>query len=402
MDSVPSAPVSLVMSSNSEETPPAETSRLRRLREVLRFTPRSRRQLLRALIVTTIFVIFLAALATLFGITILQYTLAGFRLSSIVIVAAIGLTVIYGIRGFANFAYGDLMTLGAYVALFVNMNMALSLVWGAIVSFVVLALVGILLEVVIFARLEGRGPVPPIVASVGVGLIIQNGVRAVAGTQEWLYPVPASQDIVLIPGVGLHPVRGFLTLGVGLTLVFSAHVLLKYTNLGKAMRATADNLELAKATGIDTKRVTYAAWAVSCSFASIAGVLLGLGSALSPTVGFESLLLIFAAVIVGGIGSPYGAMLGGLLVGMSQEMSVPVLVWLERPDVLGLQFGANYKVAVPFIILILVLIFRPWGIAGRKPVFAPRAFFLERITRSLRERPVSSEAVAADREAGKS
>ena len=112
----------------------------------------------------------------------MQYTLAGFRLSSIVIVAAIGLTVIYGIRGFANFAYGDLMTLGAYVALFVNMNMALSLVWGAIVSFVVLALVGILLEVLIFARLEGRGPVPPIVASVGVGLIVQNGIRAVATT----------------------------------------------------------------------------------------------------------------------------------------------------------------------------------------------------------------------------
>src|SRR5437016_6898445 len=190
MDSVPSAPVSLVMSSNSEETPPAETSRLRRLREALRFTPRSRRQLLRALIVTTIFVIFLAVLATLFGITILQYTLAGFRLSSIVIVAAIGLTVIYGIRWFANFAYGDLMTLVSYVALFVNMNMALSLVWGAIVSSVALALVGVRLEVLIFARLEGRGPVPPIVASVGVGLIVQNGIRAVATTQQWIFRVP--------------------------------------------------------------------------------------------------------------------------------------------------------------------------------------------------------------------
>src|SRR5205814_10641260 len=85
---------------------------------------------------------------------------------------------------------GDLMTLGAYVALFVNMNMALSLVWGAIVSFVVLALVGILLEVLIFARLESRGPVPPIVASVGVGLIVQNGIRAVATTQQWIFRVP--------------------------------------------------------------------------------------------------------------------------------------------------------------------------------------------------------------------
>src|SRR5207247_2056242 len=149
------------------------------------------------------------------------------------------------------------------------------------------------------------------------GLVISSIVIVVAvcGMQHWLYPVSLGQDFVIVPGLGIHPIRGILTLSVGLILLVAAQVLLKYTNLGKAMRATADNLELAKATGIDTRRVTYAAWAVSCSFASIAGVLLGLGSALSPTVGFESLLLIFAAVIVGGIGSPYGAMLGGLLVG---------------------------------------------------------------------------------------
>src|SRR6184192_367443 len=367
----------------------------------LRPTARFRAQLARAGVVVLVVVGIFGTLTLAFGISVLQYALGGMVISSIVIVAAIGLTVLYGIRGFANFAYGDIATLGGYVALVLTFG-GISLVLGAIITFLLLAAFGVFLEFAIFSRLEGRGVVAPLVASVGVGLIIQNGIRAVAGTQKWLYPVTLGQYFVIVPGLGIHPIRGILTLSVGVILVVAAHVLLKYTNLGKAMRATADNLELAKATGIDTRRVTYAAWAVSCSFASIAGVLLGLGSALSPTVGFESLLLIFAAVIVGGIGSPYGAMLGGLLVGMSQEMSVPVLVWLERPDVLGLQFGANYKVAVPFIILILVLIFRPWGIAGRKPVFAPRAFFLERITRSLRERPASSETVAADREAGKS
>jgi len=365
----------------------------------LRPTRRFRRRLFQALIVTVLFLAFIGGLAVLFGTIILQYAVGGLVVSSIVIVAAIGLTVLYGIRGFANFAYGDLMTLGAYLALLLSLN-GLSLIWGAIVSFLVLAVVGVLLEVVIFARLEGRGPVPPIVASVGVGLIIQNGVRAVAGTQERLYPVPASQDIVLIPGVGLHPVRGILTLAVGLTLVFSAHVLLKYTNLGKAMRATADNLELAKATGIDTKRVTYAAWVVSCSFASTAGVLLGLGTALNPTMGFDIILLIFAAVIVGGIGSPYGAMLGGLLVGLSQEMSVPFLLWLERPDVIGLQFGTAYKVAIPFIILFVVLIFRPWGIAGRRPAFARRSYFIEQIARLLGERR-GSESPTGEANGGK-
>src|SRR5438445_3427234 len=349
----------------------------------IHLTAAVRRQILRGLIVVAIFITFVAVLAAIFGISILQYTRDGFRVSAIVIVAAIGLTLIYGIRGFANFAYGDLMTLGAYVALFVNLNARLSIVWGAITSFLVLILVGIVLEVLVFSRLEGRGPVAPIVASVGVGLIIQNGINAVASTDQWLYSIPVVGDVPIVPGLGINWIRDVTTFAVGFSFMASVHVLLKYTNLGKAMRATADNLELAKATGIDTKRVTYAAWAISCGFASTAGVLLGLGTAVTPTMGFDVILLIFAAVIVGGIGSPYGAMLGGLLVGLSQEMSVPFLVWLERPDVIGLQFGSAYKVAIPFIILIIVLIFRPWGIAGRRPAFARRSYFIERITRAL-------------------
>ncbi|TLZ66483.1 MAG: branched-chain amino acid ABC transporter permease [Methanobacteriota archaeon] len=396
MDSPRSANVSLDMSSVSEANPPAETPRLVRWREALRPTPRFRRQVLRAIIVAVIFLAFLAGLAALFGISILQYTLAGFRLSSIVIVAAIGLTVIYGIRGFANFAYGDLMTLGAYVALFVNMNLALSLIWGAIVSFLALAFVGILLEVLVFARLEGRGPVPPIVASVGVGLIIQNGINWGGTTQQWIFRLPAIAEIPIVPGIGFHWIRDFGTFVVGIGFMLSVHILLTYTNLGKAMRATADNLELAKATGINTKRVTYAAWALSCSFASTAGILLGLIGVLSPTMGFNVLLLIFAAVIVGGIGSPYGAVLGGLVIGLSQEMSVPLLIWLERPDVLHLEHSTAYKVAIPFIVMIGVLIFRPWGIAGRPPAFARRVFFMERITKVLGRRGDAREQVRGE------
>jgi len=396
MDSPPSANVSLDMSSVSEANPPAETPRLVRWREALRPTPRFRRQLLRAIIVATIFLAFLAGLAALFGISILQYTLAGFRLSSIVIVAAIGLTVIYGIRGFANFAYGDLMTLGAYVALFVNMNLALSLIWGAIISFLALAVVGIVLEVLIFARLEGRGPVPPIVASVGVGLIIQNGINWGGTTQQWIFRIPAITEIPIVPGIGFHWIRDFGTFVVGIGFVVSVHLLLTYTNLGKAMRATADNLELAKATGINTKRVTYAAWALSCSFASTAGILLGLIGVLSPTMGFNVILLIFAAVIVGGIGSPYGAVLGGLVIGLSQEMSVPLLIWLERPDVLHLEHSTAYKVAIPFIVMIGVLIFRPWGIAGRPPAFARRVFFMERVTQVLGRRGDATEPIKGE------
>jgi len=354
------------------------------------YSTRLRRQLVLAFVVAVIAVALFGILSVLFGVTILQYALAGFVVSSIVIVAAIGLTLLYGIRGFANFAYGDLMTLGAYIALFVALNLSVSVVWAALVAFGTLAVIGVFLEVLIFSRLEGRGPVPPIVASVGLALIIQNGIRAVATTQQWNYPVPAIQEIPIVAGLGIHPIRGIATLAAGMSFMLSAHILLKYTNLGKAMRATADNLELAKATGIDTKRVTYAAWAVSCSFASTAGVLLGLGTVVNPTMGFQVLLLTFAAVIVGGIGSPYGAMMGGLVIGLSQEMSVPLLLWLGQPDVIGLEHATAYKVAIPFMIMIAVLLVRPWGIAGRPPAFVRRVFILETAARALRSRSLPS------------
>ncbi len=365
-----------------------------------RLTASLRRQLLRGLIVALFFVAFVGTLAALFGVSILQYTLAGFVVSSIVIVAAIGLTLIYGIRGFANFAYGDLMTLGAYVALFVNLNAQLSIIWGAIVSFVVLASIGILLEMLVFSRLEGRGPVPPIVASVGVGLIIQNGINAIATTAQWNYSLPAVPDVQIVPNLGINPIRGIATLAIGFAFMLSSHLLLKYTNLGKAMRATADNLELAKATGIDTKRITYATWAISCAFASTAGVLLGLGGVVRPLMGFQVLLLIFAAVIVGGIGSPYGAMLGGFVVGLSQEMSVPFLIWLGRPDVIALDHSDAYKVAVPFIILIGVLLFRPSGIAGRQVAIAPRGVVTGAIARFLQSRRRRGQPVGETRKGG--
>jgi len=360
--------------------------------ERLRPTRRTRRQLIRAGLGVAIFVAFNALLVLLFGVNILNFTITGLSVSSIVIVAAIGLTLIYGIRGFANFAHGDIMSLGAYVALLVNAY-GVSLIWGAIVSFVVLALVGILLEILVFSRLEGRGPVPPIVASVGVGLIIQNGIRTIATTRPRIYPVEAVQQIPIVPGLGVHPISHLLTPGVGLLFVISAYVLLRYTNLGKAMRATADNLELAKATGIDTKRVTYATWAVSCSFASTAGVLLGLSTLLRPEMGFNVLLLIFAAVIVGGIGSPWGAILGGLVIGLSQEMSVPVFVWLGQSDVIGLSNATAYKIAIPFIVMIVVLILRPWGIAGRAPAFTGRVYFIENLARAMGRGPKSTQPI---------
>src|SRR6058998_3485251 len=146
---------------------PSRPNRRRPRWAALRPTPRFRRQLIQAGVVAVIAVAVVAALTFVFGIIILQYAMGGLVVSSIVIVAAIGLTVLYGIRGFANFAYGDIATLGGYVALVLTFG-GISLVLGAIITFLLLAAFGVFLEFAIFSRLEGRGVVAPLVASVGV------------------------------------------------------------------------------------------------------------------------------------------------------------------------------------------------------------------------------------------
>src|SRR5205823_12589077 len=121
-----------------------------------------------------------------------------------VIGGGVGLTGLYGIRAVAGYAYGRIAPLVGYAALVLTFG-GISLVLGAIITFLLLPAFGVFLEFAVFCRLEGRGVVAPLVASVGVGLIIQNGIRAVAGTQKWLYPVTLGQDFVIVPGLGIHP-----------------------------------------------------------------------------------------------------------------------------------------------------------------------------------------------------
>ncbi len=284
--------------------------------------------------------------------------------ASIIIPGAVGLSLIYGIRKFANFAHGELMTLGGYMALLVNVQFALPLYWGFLLAPVVLAVVGILLELQIFSKLDGRGPIYPLVASIGLSLFIQNLVAVIWGTGITSYRYAAPVDWVLPGGVTLNPIRGLLTIALAVVFMVLVHLLLTRTMLGKAMRATSDNADLAKATGIRTQRVILWTWVVSSALAGVGGILVGITRDVRPTMGFDLLLVIFSAVILGGIGSAYGAMLGGLVIGLATDTSIPYLAWLQANA--GLVNGASYSQAVAFIIMVVVLLVRPEGILGSR------------------------------------
>ena len=280
-----------------------------------------------------------------------QLLIYGVVLGSIIVLGAIGLSLTYGILGFANFAHGDTMTAGAYLALLFKAGFGWPL-WAALpAAMACTAALAVLIDKSLYQRLRGRGSVTLLIASVGVALVLRNLVQAIWGPDTHFF----NQGIQLPMRVwGLRIKPDHLTIaGVALALVVGVHLFLRYTKLGKAMRAMADNPELARVSGIDTGRVVAWTWALGSALAAAAGVLLGLDTQLSPQMGWNILLPLFAAVILGGIGSPYGAMAGGMIIGVAQELSTLVI-------------STAYKPVVAFVLMIFILLLRPAGIFAAK------------------------------------
>jgi branched-chain amino acid transport system permease protein len=292
----------------------------------------------------------------------------GIVLGSIIALGAIGLTLLYGILRFAHFAHGDLMTLGAYVVLLMHVDWLAAagvpeLRWGPLsfgwrmlasllISMAVTAAVALLIDRLLYAPLRRRRSSAVILAmaSLGMALILRSLIYIIWGPQFLFYSQELRPAWELPLGVRLKPDQ-VLILALALTLVGLLYVFLQRTKLGKAMRATADNPQLAWVCGIDTGRVTAWTWGIGAALAAAAGVLYGLDAQLRPDMGWSFLLPLFAAVILGGIGSPLGALVGGMTLGVVQQVSTAFL-------------APTYKPAVAFLLLIILLFVRPRGILG--------------------------------------
>jgi branched-chain amino acid transport system permease protein/neutral amino acid transport system permease protein len=289
---------------------------------------------------------------------VLQFLFNGIVQASILVLGAMGLSLVYGGRKFANFAHAEMLTLGAYFTLLLIPGTR-NLVSAALVAALFVAAVGIVQELLVYARLEGRGPVASLVASVGVALILQNSVAASWGPSIVSYGVRYPDNVLFLGGaISANAVRDLIPVAVGFASAGAILLYLKFAKLGKAMRATADNRDLARVSGVNTRVVDVATWMIAGAAAGIAGVLVAIKSVtFQPITGATLLLPLFAAVIVGGIGSPPGAILGSILVGVSQSL------FFYFSLLLGVD--PRWQVAVPFALLVIVLLVRPRGLLGR-------------------------------------
>ena len=281
-----------------------------------------------------------------------QTGLTGLSLGAIYALGAVGLTLVYGILKLVNFAHGDFLTFGAYMAYLVNVTWGMPLVLGIFFAMATTALLGIFFEKVMWGpmRARGAGLLQLLLMSIGLAFLLRALFQYVWSTEIRFLDVNVIETVEVF---GLRIGRtSLVVLIVGVVVIVGIGLMLRYTLLGKRMRALSDNLELAETSGIDTSRVILYTWLFAGALAGLAGVMAAATTELRPELGFELLLPIFAAVILGGIGDAFGALAGGLVLGLVIEWST-------------LFIEARWKVSIGFVALIIVLIVRPQGIFGR-------------------------------------
>ena len=337
-----------------------------------------------------------------------QAIVSGIRFGSILMLGAIGLTLTYKILNFANFSHGDILIFGAYVAFSADWFLVSALPgwipalagsaqgelvrWLALVTAIVAGGLGaigiaILIDWLIYSRMRRSGALVLVIASFGMALFLRALIQAIWGVGNRAYAMrtrlPTFYAIGDINGdgsldvfagtrseltnfAGTSDFSGFtmitmtsiqlITVIVAVLLVVLLHLFLKYTKTGKAMRAMSDNMDLARVSGINTERMIGWTWVIGAGLAAVGGVSIGLNfGIITPNTGALVLLPLFAAVILGGIGSPYGAMLGAMVIGIAQNVLVDPVI----PSI-----SSAYKPGIAFLLMILMLLVRPEGLLG--------------------------------------
>ncbi|MCP1673458.1 branched-chain amino acid transport system permease protein/neutral amino acid transport system permease protein [Natronocella acetinitrilica] len=280
-------------------------------------------------------------------IDLVQLSIYGIVLGSILTLGAIGVSMIFGILRFAHFAHGDLMTIGAYVGLSFLVFTGLPIWWALPAGMIGAALTALLVDQAVYKHIRRTQPVILLISSFGMALVLRSLVQLIWGPNVYSYS-GGIQRPWWFGEIAIVPNHVWILLAAVL-IVAALHLFLTRTRMGKAMRAMSDNMDLALITGIPAERVIMLTWILGGALAAGAGVLLGMDSRLTPTMGWNILLPVFAAAILGGIGRPYGAIAGGMIIGMAMEIST---LFLEP----------SYKPAVAFVIMVAVLIVRPQGI----------------------------------------
>ena len=283
------------------------------------------------------------------------YLLPGLVVGCIYALGAIGISLLFGILRFAHFAHGDLMTLGAYIAYGITILTGWSPYAALPVAIAGTIAAALLIDRWCYRPFRKSPGIVVVISSFGVMLMLRSLIQLVAGVDVMTYDTGIRVPTEILGFLKIAP-KQVTIVAVTLGLVIALHLFLSRARLGKAMRAVSDDADLARASGIDTEKAIRWTWIIGAGLAASAGVFIGIQTKVHPSMGWDLLLPLFAAAVLGGIGRPYGAIAGGLAIGLTQELST--YPWLGPEPMVD----PSYKPAVAFLVMVVMLIWRPTGL----------------------------------------
>ncbi|MCB1971183.1 MAG: branched-chain amino acid ABC transporter permease [Geminicoccaceae bacterium] len=282
-----------------------------------------------------------------------QYIVNGILFGSLLALPAIGFTTIFAVMRFPNFSVASMATIGAFAAFVVNVHLGLPVIASVLVAFLVAGAVGVASDMLVLQPMRPHGALTTAIASIALTIVLENIVRFIFGNDLRGYDLPILRDWRFgMIRVGPQQVENLILSVVVMAALFA---FLRFGRWGKAMRAVADNPDLAQLKGIPSQTVVRLTTFIAMGLVGIGGVLQGLGTAIDPLTGFRFILSIFAAAVVGGLGSIPGAVAGAFVIGIGEELSLAIL-------------DPTYKSSIGFLAILLVLTLKPEGLFGaRRP-----------------------------------
>jgi branched-chain amino acid transport system permease protein len=283
-----------------------------------------------------------------------QQLLSGVRFGLIIAMTAVGLSLVFGTTGLINFAHGEFVVFGAIITWFINVSAGVNLIIATALGVVASGVLGAAVDRALFRPLRRRGLslFQLLVVTIGLSLTIRFTLLMFYGGSTRRYTDYVGQQQVTLGPLAATP-RDLTIMALSIVVLVLVATMLRTSRLGKAMRAVADNRDLAESSGIDVERIIGIVWIVGAGLAGLGGIFYGTSLGVNYFSGFQLLLLMFAGVILGGLGTAYGAMFGSLVVGIITELSV-------------LWFPDEIKFAWALGVLVIVLLFRPQGLLGRR------------------------------------
>ena len=284
----------------------------------------------------------------------IQQIINGLTVGSTYALIALGYTMVYGILMFINFAHGEIYMFGAFIGWLLIVQLNLPLIIGVLLTVSIAALLGVVIEKIAYKPLRDGSRLGPLITAIGVSIFLQNLAALIFGTDPQPFPIPESigRQIYEVGGIIIDSFQ-ILIFSISIFIMVALDLFIHKTRMGKAMRATKINKDVAPLMGINLDTVISLTFAIGSGIAAMGGIMVGsYYNAVYPTMGFMPGLVAFTAAVLGGIGNIRGAMLGGMLIGVLESLG-------------GAYISTGFKQGISFVVLILVLLFRQEGILGK-------------------------------------